>query len=87
MILKEEAEALLKDILNEIKFIDSYNYRSHNTMSFVAKQCTLLAVDFAEKILTEYGNETNELQNMDSFFRDLEQLKKEIEQLQLQLPS
>lgn len=80
MTLKEEAEVLLEGILKEIKFIDSYNYRSHNTMSFVAKQCALLAVDFAEKIMTEYGSETNELQNMDRFFHDLEQLKKEIEQ-------
>ena len=47
----------------------------------IAKQCALMAIRFAEKIMAEYGRETHELQNMDRFFHDLEQVKTEIEKL------
>jgi len=46
-----------------------------------AKQCALIAVQFAEKQLIEYGNQTFELQNMDATLRDLDTLKTEIQNL------
>lgn len=49
--------------------------------SIAAKQCALIAVQFAEKKLIEYGNQTFELQNMDATLRDLDTLKTEIQNL------
>jgi hypothetical protein len=43
-----------------------------------AIDCALIAVDEIEKALTEYGEDSNELQNMDSEFRWWEEVKLEL---------
>ena len=62
-----------------IELVDKFEDYTLSHME--VKQCALMAIRFAEKIMTEYGRETNELQNMDRFFHDLEQVKTEIEKL------
>ena len=69
---KEKAKELLD------KFLPHSSGNSNNNE---AKQCALIAVQFAEKQLIEYGNQTFELQNMDATLRDLDTLKTEIQNL------
>lgn len=66
------AADLIEDFVNMPGNFSSFDYD---------KQCALMAIRFAEKIMTEYGRETHELQNMDRFFHELEQVKTEIEKL------
>lgn len=51
-------------------------YSPYNNVS--AKQCAIIAMETAEKFLTEYGLESEQLQNMDSFFRYTKSIKSEI---------
>jgi len=44
-----------------------------------AKQCALIAVEFAERALTIYASGSNELQNMDEEWRMIDKLKKAID--------
>jgi len=44
-----------------------------------AKQCALIAVDYAERVLSVWGKENDELQNMDGEWRRIDSLKKAIE--------
>ena len=51
-----------------------YAYMGEN----MAIECALISVDLIENALTEYGNTSMELQNMDSEWRYLDQIKKEL---------
>lgn len=44
-----------------------------------AKKCALICISEIELALTEYGTQSNELQNMDSEWRWIEEVKSEIE--------
>lgn len=68
---KEKAKELVDYFINDVGVISNRQ----------AKQCALKVVEFAEKQLIEYGNQTFELQNMDATFRDLDTLKTEIQNL------
>jgi len=44
-----------------------------------AKQCALITVDYTERVLSAWGKENDELQNMDGEWRRIDSLKKAIE--------
>ena len=78
MTQKEEAHELIKKFRPFADGHENDGRFSPNCQYLAAKSCALVAVQFAEKVLTEYGKETNELQNMDRFFAYLEKLSNEI---------
>jgi hypothetical protein len=58
---------------------DGFEY-SREVETYYAKQCALIVVDEIEQALTDYGRgDSLQLQNMDSEFRYLEQVKQEIQ--------
>lgn len=71
MTPKEKAVSITGNIFNNVEQLP-YS---------LCKQIAQIAVDEIETALYEYGQETNELQNMDSEFRFWAKVKKEIEQL------
>ncbi len=75
MTPKEKAKELYSKFEDSITGLDGDEW--YNS----AKQCALICVDAMEKTLTEYGEDSHELQNMDSYFRYLENVKQEIEKL------
>ena len=79
MTHKEEALELINKFR---KFANGHEYDDDmfrsSTEKLNGKACALVAVQFAEKVLTEYGKETHELQNMYRFFAYLEKLTNEI---------
>lgn len=80
MTHKEEAHELIKKFRPFANGHEENDRFRPSTEKFNAKACALLAVRFAEKVLTEYGKETDELQNMDRFFAYLEKLANEIKE-------
>lgn len=46
-----------------------------------ARECSYLIVNQIESALTNYGNETHELQNMDSEFRYWDSVREELENM------
>lgn len=79
---KEKAKELVDKFKPHSRIKSSgFLVSNEDTLIKSAKQCALIAVQFAEKQLIEYGNQTFELQNMDSTFRDLDTLKTEIQNL------
>lgn len=78
MTHKEEAHELIKKFRPFANGHENDDMFRPSTEKLNAKACALVAVQFAEKVLTEYGKETDELQNMDRFFAYLEKLTNEI---------
>lgn len=75
MTAKEKANRLVS------LFEEQQEYYDANQCSRIAKQCALIAVDEILAALTDYGEENDELQNMESDFRFYEKVKSEIEKL------
>lgn len=69
--MTEKQEAV--DLFTKMK-----GFRVKHTHS---KKCALVAIDLAERILTEYGKDNDELQNMDDQFRWLDNIRKEIKEI------
>ena len=80
MTHKEEAHELIKKFRPFANGHEENDRFRPSTEKFNAKACALLAVRFAEQVLTEYGKETDELQNMDRVFAYLEKLANEIKE-------
>lgn len=76
----EEAHELIKKFRPFANGHEENDRFRPSTEKFNAKACALLAVRFAEQVLTEYGKETDELQNMDRVFAYLEKLANEIKE-------
>jgi len=70
-----------KEKAKELLFMFSHEVRGIFFKKFRLKRCALIAVDEMENVLTNYGKLTGELQNMDSEFRYLEELRTEIRNL------
>ena len=63
------------------QLVQIYHKEMGNLWVFQAKKCALIAVDEIITALYSFGNETLNLQNMDSDFRYWEEVKQEIEKL------
>ena len=72
MTPKDKAKELFNHFLKWMETIDNKNE---------AKQCALICVDEIENALIEYGDDCNELQNMDRTLNYWQNVRKELETL------
>lgn len=76
-----EKEKALDLFVKFYQSIPDYVVGENDIASALAKQCALICVDQMESILTEYGEDKFELQNMDYMWRRLDDIKKEIDKI------
>jgi len=63
------------------QLIPDYAIEDNEIASGLAKQCAIICVQEMESILTAYGDDKFELQNMDYMWRYLDDVKNEIEKI------
>lgn len=77
---KQEAKEKAKELVERFRFYVIGQPDGHAELQN-AKQCALICLTEIEQALTDYGRETDELQNMDRTFHHLDNIKTEITNL------